>query len=61
MFSLPLCDSLRNGLSNCLALLVENRLGILKKGKGKMPPAVGLSEKDLKELVGTVKGLSKGK
>jgi len=36
-------------------------LGILKKGKGKMPPAVGLSEKDLKDLVGTVKGFSKGK
>ena len=61
MFSLPLCDSLRNGLSNCLALLVENRLDVLKKGKGKMPPAAGLSEKEMKDLVGTVKGFSKGK
>ena len=36
-------------------------VGVLKKGKGKMPPAAGLSEKELKDLVGYVKGFSKGK
>jgi mono/diheme cytochrome c family protein len=36
-------------------------LDVLKKGKGKMPPATGLSEKELKDLVGYVKGFSKGK
>lgn len=36
-------------------------LDVLKKGKGKMPPATGLSEKELKDLAGYVKGFSKGK
>lgn len=34
---------------------------VLSKGKGKMPPATGLSQKELKELVGYVRGLGKGK
>ena len=34
---------------------------ILTKGKGKMPATTGLSEKELKELVGYVKGIAKGK
>lgn len=36
-------------------------LEVLSKGKGKMPPATGLSEKELKELVSYVKALGKGK
>lgn len=36
-------------------------LEVLSKGKGKMPPATGLSEKELKELADYVKGFSKGK
>ncbi len=34
---------------------------VLSKGRGKMPPATGVSEKELKDLVAYVKALSKGK
>src|SRR3970040_474811 len=34
---------------------------VISKGKGKMPPATGLSDKELKDLGAYVKGLSKGK
>ncbi len=36
-------------------------LEVLSKGKGKMPAATGLSDKELKDLVAYVKSLSKGK
>ena len=36
-------------------------LEALSKGKGKMPPATGLSEKELKDLLGYIKGLARGK
>src|SRR3989337_3596580 len=36
-------------------------LEVISKGKGKMPPSTGLSDKDLKELAAHVKGISKGK
>ncbi|MBI2987490.1 MAG: cytochrome c [Deltaproteobacteria bacterium] len=36
-------------------------LEALSKGKGKMPAATGLSDKELKDLVAHVKSLSKGK
>lgn len=36
-------------------------LETVSKGKGKMPPTGGLSEKELKELVSHVRSLSKGK
>lgn len=36
-------------------------LEALSKGKGKMPPQSGLSDKDLKDLIAYVKDLSKGK
>lgn len=36
-------------------------LDVFKKGKGKMPPATGLSEKELKDLVGAVRGFGKRK
>lgn len=36
-------------------------LGALSKGRGKMPPATGLSEKELKDLLGYIKGLARGK
>jgi mono/diheme cytochrome c family protein len=36
-------------------------LEALSKGKGKMPATTGLSEKELKELIGYVKGMAKGK
>lgn len=36
-------------------------LEALTKGRGKMPPAGGLSSAELKDLVAYVKGLSKGK
>jgi len=36
-------------------------LEVLSKGRGKMPPATGVSEKELKELVSYVKALGKGK
>ena len=36
-------------------------LEAVSKGKGKMPPTGGLSEKELKELVSHVRSLSKGK
>ena len=36
-------------------------LEALSKGRGKMPPQTGLSDKELKDLVVYVKSLSKGK
>lgn len=36
-------------------------LEALSKGRGKMPPATGLSEKELKDLLGYIKGLARGK
>ena len=36
-------------------------LELLSKGKGKMPPTAGLSEKELKDLVRYIKTLGKGK
>ena len=36
-------------------------LEVLSKGRGKMPPAAGVSERELKELVSYVKALGKGK
>lgn len=36
-------------------------LEALSKGRGKMPPATGLGDKELKDLVAYVKALSKGK
>ena len=36
-------------------------LEVVSKGKGKMPPTGGLSDKELKEIVSHVKSLSKGK
>ncbi len=36
-------------------------LEALSKGKGKMPPQTGLSDKDLKDLVAHVRSFSKGK
>lgn len=36
-------------------------LEALSKGRGKMPAATGLSDKDLKDLAAYVKALSKGK
>lgn len=34
---------------------------VLTKGKGKMPAATGLSEKELKDLMVYIRGLAKGK
>ncbi len=36
-------------------------LQALSKGRGKMPPQTGLSDRELKDLVAYVKSLSKGK
>lgn len=36
-------------------------LEVISKGKGKMPPTGGLSDKELKALVSHVRNLSKGK